>query len=277
MACALALCLSMATLPACSNNGTGAAGGSAGVEKVAVTEKTFVGDWSAVKATTNGVSISGVLSTMGLNFVVNFAEDGTSTMTLGEASVAGTWQLSGEKATLKLNDSEELGLESVVFTVEDESTLIGVVSVEGNETTLTFAKGKDAGSQLEYDAEKAQSITDSSKLIGTWNIRAVSIFGMCVSGDFANLDPKQFSGVESFKGYGLSLKEDGTGTFTQDGTAADATWKTTSTGTTLTSGGMSFELKMVDDCLMIDVDAMLESLLGSESDMGVYIFLSKAE
>ncbi len=276
LACALALCMSMVVLPACSNNGIGTAQDGAAAEQLVVTKKTFLGDWTVIKAQADGISMSGVLSSMGLNFGVNFAEDGTFTMGIGESSFSGTWEFSDNTAVLSFDDADSVGMDSMTVSVEDENTLSGVTTISDKQTTLTFAKGADVGTYLEYDPAEAQPITDSSQLIGTWHIRAVDVFGMCVSGDFANLDESQLSGVESFKDYGISFNGDGTGNFTQNGKSDDSAWQTSSSGTTLTSNGMTLELKMVNDCIMLDVDAMLESLLGSDSNMEVYLFLSKA-
>ena len=277
LACALALCLSTTALPACGGaGGTNGSDNATEAATTAVTNKTFVGDWSATKASYNGVTISGMLAAMDMGYSVNFADDGTITMSFGDSSVSGTWKLDGETAVATIAPEEGEDERRMPFTVEDEETLTALLETDEESITLTFAKGKDVQSTPEFDAADAKPITDSSVLKGTWKVGAVSAFGMCISGDFENLAKDAVPGIDTMTGYGITFNADGTGSFTQNGTTDDATWETTSSGTTITSSGLTFEIKMVKDDILIDLGEMLAGFTGSDSSLDMYLFLTKS-
>ena len=279
---ALALLLSVALLPACGGSGGSTDSGTATnepaaePEKPAITEENYLGDWNVVKASYSGVTLTGDLAGMGLEFGVSFGTDGAVTMSSSGNELAGTWELSGEQAVITLKDAAEGAPKSVTFTLAEDETISATIESNGQSMDLTFAKGADVTSAPEFDPANAKPVTDAAMLEGEWKVDAVGAFGVCISGDFENLSEEDFAGAEAMAGYGLTFKADGTGTFTQNGSTGDSTWETTSEGTTVTSSVLSFSVKEVNGDLMIDLGEMLSSATGStDSDLGMYIFLTK--
>lgn len=235
--------------------------------KVDPAEK-FIGTWKFAGAQMQGVTMVGDLTELiGEEASISFTldEGGTGTAGVSDDSKKLTWELDGDDAIKLTVEADEEADDSepktVTGTLKDDVLSVDM-SDEDQQGTFMLTKSGKMENAKEILPANATAITSENELVGTWKLVGMNMMGISVYGSADDL--AQFAG-DTFAG-DLVLNAGGTGTFAD----SEVTWEVTDNGATLGQSGLVFNLKALDDGIIMDFGE-----LGEAMGMDIVLYFTK--
>lgn len=277
------LCVCCLALAACGGGAASSASSAASSSSASAADPAdqFVGTWKFAAAETQGVTMSGDLSTLlgtdtGMEFT--FEAGGTGNAAFAGETAAITWEVTGDNGiTIKAADTAassdaaasseaasassaaaeatELDADNLFATGKLEDGALKLETGDGTESvTMIFTQdGTYAGAKT-IDTSAATPITSADALVGSYTLTGLKMMGISMYGD-----PAALSAVAG--------DTDTTLTFDADGKVSimgsAATYAATADGAAITISSVEIPVQALDDGIAVD----MSSVFGAEMIM----------